>query len=46
MGPVALVVGGLMLSRMVASDDTAAEILASCRRTVKTMIRDHAREKL
>ena len=39
---MALEVGGLLLSRMVASDDTAAEILSSCRRTVKGVIRGEA----
>jgi TetR/AcrR family transcriptional repressor of nem operon len=39
---MALEVGGLLLSRMVASDDAAAEILASCRRTVKAVIRGEA----
>jgi TetR/AcrR family transcriptional repressor of nem operon len=41
-GLMALVVGGLMLSRMVAADETAAEILASCRRTVRAIIHDQA----
>jgi TetR/AcrR family transcriptional repressor of nem operon len=38
-GLTALVVGGLLLSRMVATDKTAAEILAACRRTARTVVR-------
>jgi AcrR family transcriptional regulator len=37
-GLMALEVGGLLLSRMVAGDATAAEILSSCRRVVKTLL--------
>jgi TetR/AcrR family transcriptional repressor of nem operon len=37
-GLIALEVGGLLLSRMVANDDTAAEILDSCRQSVKDLI--------
>jgi len=38
-GLMALEVGGLLLSRMVATDKTAAEILTSCRRTVKALLK-------
>jgi len=37
-GLMALELGGLLLSRMVAEEQTAAEILASCRRTVKALL--------
>jgi TetR/AcrR family transcriptional regulator, transcriptional repressor for nem operon len=46
-GLMALEVGGLLLSRMVACEQTATEILKSCRRTVKTVVRPTAkRERL
>jgi len=37
-GLMALELGGLLLSRMVAEEETAAEILTSCRRAVKAML--------
>ncbi|HEY4312190.1 MAG TPA: TetR/AcrR family transcriptional regulator [Pirellulales bacterium] len=37
-GLVALEIGGLLLSRMVESAETSAEILASCRRTARRVL--------
>jgi len=37
-GLMAIELGGLLLSRMVAGEETAAEILTSCRRTVKALL--------
>ena len=37
-GMMALELGGLLLSRMVASEETAGEILCSCRGAVQTLI--------
>jgi AcrR family transcriptional regulator len=37
-GLLALEVGGLLLSRMVVSDEAAAQILASCRNVVETLL--------
>jgi len=42
-GLMALEVGGLLLSRMVASEKTAGEILESCRRTVTTLAQPPAK---
>jgi AcrR family transcriptional regulator len=37
-GLLALEVGGLLLSRMVATDETAAEILSSCRQVAQSLV--------
>jgi TetR/AcrR family transcriptional repressor of nem operon len=42
-GLMALEVGGLLLSRMVASEKTAGEILKSCRRAVTTLAQQPAK---
>ena len=44
-GLMALAVGGLLLSRMVASDKTAGEILESCRGAAATLSKSSVRRK-
>lgn len=44
-GLIALELGGLLLSRMVESEETAAEILWSCRRAVRKLVESSSRRE-